>query len=189
MKDVITQQDRQGCGRVRVWVCSSPATRTGSSLPTTFLGISSIGCDIVSEGVHKVKPCSGRLLVGVPQVAALVMARGPVPGTSPEIVGWDKGAHTCLHVRPGSLTILENHINRTTHHPSRSIGGEERPRPARVDTQGLKSMPKCQIKHHPKLRLFRSLVAIQHLALSHEDESTTHWKGGSAREVGKKRWK
>ena len=43
------------------------------------------------------------------------MTRGP--GTYPGIVGWEKGAPTCLHVRPGSLTILECRFNKTTHHP------------------------------------------------------------------------
>ena len=38
-------------------------------------------------------------------------------GTSPEIVGWEKGARTRLHVRPGRLTILECRFNKTRHHP------------------------------------------------------------------------
>ena len=33
-----------------------------------------------------------------------------------KIVGWEMGARTCLHVRPGSLTILECRFNKTTHH-------------------------------------------------------------------------
>jgi hypothetical protein len=50
------------------------------------------------------------------------MARGP--GTSPEIVGWEKGARTCLHVRPGRLTILECHFNKTMrYHPKRKVRG------------------------------------------------------------------
>ena len=49
-----------------------------------------------------------------PQVDAWVMTLEP---SSPsEIVGWEMGARTCLHVRPGSLTILECRFNKTTHH-------------------------------------------------------------------------
>ena len=48
---------------------------TGGSVPMKMISLS--------------KPCSARLLVGVPQVAAWVMARGP--DTSPDIVGWEKG--------------------------------------------------------------------------------------------------
>jgi hypothetical protein len=38
------------------------------------------------------------------------------PSTPSEIVGWEMGARTCLHVRPGRLTILECRFNKTTHH-------------------------------------------------------------------------
>ena len=50
-----------------------------------------------------------------PQVAAWVMTRRP--STPSETVGWEMGARTCLHVRPGRLTILECRFNkqRTTH--------------------------------------------------------------------------
>ena len=53
-------------------------------------------------------------IAGVPQVAAWVMAR--VPCTSPEIVVQETGARTCLHARPGRLTILECRFNETTHY-------------------------------------------------------------------------
>ena len=53
-----------------------------------------------------------------PQVDAWVMTLEP---SSPsEIVGWEMGARTCLHVRPGSLTILECRFNKTTHHHQKS---------------------------------------------------------------------
>jgi hypothetical protein len=46
------------------------------------------------------------------------------PDTSPKIVGWKKGARTCLHVCPGRLTpiytVLECHFNKTTHHHDHS---------------------------------------------------------------------
>jgi len=38
------------------------------------------------------------------------------PSTPSEIVGWEMGARTCLHVRPGRLTILECRFNKTRHH-------------------------------------------------------------------------
>ena len=81
--------------------------------PTT-LGIGGIGCAIASVGVHKVKPCSGRLLVGV--APGCCVGDDAWPSTPSEIVGWEMGARTCLHVRPGSLTILECRFNKTTHH-------------------------------------------------------------------------
>jgi len=135
MKDVITQRrDRRGCDE-RVWVCSVRLRLRELDHPSPLgICICGIGCDIVFEGVHKAKPCSGRLLVGEPRVAAWVMARSLVP--SPEIVGWSPGARTCLRVspglltvlecrfnktpplvHPGSLTILECHFNRSTHPP------------------------------------------------------------------------
>ena len=73
------------------------------------LGISGIGCDIVSVEVHEVKTCTGRLSV-LPLVDACAMARGP--DTSPEIMGREVGARTCLHVRSGRLTILECRFNK-----------------------------------------------------------------------------
>jgi len=84
--------------------------------PTT-LGIGGIGCAIASEGVHNVKPCSGRLLVGVPQVAAWVMTHGPA---APPLKWWGgrwERAHASTCKRPGRLTILECHFNKTMHHP------------------------------------------------------------------------
>jgi len=39
------------------------------------------------------------------------------PDTSSEIVGWEAGARTGLHVRAGRLTMLECRFNKTTHHP------------------------------------------------------------------------
>ena len=44
------------------------------------------------------------------------------PGTSPEIVGWETGARTGLHVRHGRITMLECRVNNTTH---REQGEEE----------------------------------------------------------------
>jgi len=38
------------------------------------------------------------------------------PSTPSETVGWEMGARTCLHIRPGRLTILECRFNKTTHH-------------------------------------------------------------------------
>jgi hypothetical protein len=38
------------------------------------------------------------------------------PDTSSEIVGWEAGERTCLHVRPGRVTMLECRFNKTTHH-------------------------------------------------------------------------
>ena len=38
------------------------------------------------------------------------------PKPPSETVGWEMGARTCLHVRPGRLTILECRFNKTTHH-------------------------------------------------------------------------
>ena len=43
--------------------------------------------------------------------------------TSSEIVGWEAGARTCLHVRPGRLTMLECRFNKTRHHPKFPRGG------------------------------------------------------------------
>jgi hypothetical protein len=57
----------------------------------------------VSEGVHKVKPCSGRLLAGLaPGVGRGQWSVGPIP---------EVGARTCLHVRPGRLAMLECRFN------------------------------------------------------------------------------
>jgi hypothetical protein len=43
------------------------------------------------------------------------------PSTPSEIVGWEMGARTCLHVRPGRLIILECSFNKTTHHQEPQI--------------------------------------------------------------------
>ena len=47
--------------------CGTTSTTRNKAHPLdhpTTLGIGGIGCAIASEGVHKVKPCSWRLLVG-----------------------------------------------------------------------------------------------------------------------------
>jgi len=132
------------------FMCGSVWLRLQKLDHPTTLGIGDIGCATASGGVHKVKPCSWRLLVGVLQVVAWVMTRGPAP--HPEIVGWEMGARTCLHVAPSaqlnssqpksaglpgitrqrvglprkifrlnSLLLLECRFNKTTHHPQSLI--------------------------------------------------------------------
>ena len=131
MKDVITQRrDRRGCGRVRVWVCSASATRTSSEIFSNFscasatrldhpitLGIGGIGYDIVSEGVHKVKPCAGRLIVGyAPGKERGHFSRSP--DTSPETVVWEKERTLACTYIPGA-SVLECRFNKTTRYPCR----------------------------------------------------------------------
>jgi hypothetical protein len=76
----------------------------------------------VSEGVHKVKPCSGRLFSRF--CPRLLRAMACDPDASSEIVGRESGARTCLHVCPWRLTMLECRFNKTTHHhPRVAVGG------------------------------------------------------------------
>ena len=55
----------------------------------------------------------------LPQVVAWAMARDPF--TSSEIAGRELGERTCLHVRPGRITMLECRFNKTTHHQTVSV--------------------------------------------------------------------
>ena len=56
-----------------------PCSRASRLDAPIALGIGGIGFAIASIGVHKVKTCSGTLLVGGFLVAAREMARGPAP--------------------------------------------------------------------------------------------------------------
>ena len=47
------------------------------------------------------------------------------PFTSSEIAGRGLGEHTCLHVRPWPLAMLECRFNKMTHHPKELEKEEE----------------------------------------------------------------
>jgi hypothetical protein len=79
------------------------------------LSIGGRGYDPVSEGVHKLNLAQGDCLVGFAPGSCVGNGESD---TSSEIVGWESGARTCLHVRPGLLTMLECSFNKTTHHPT-----------------------------------------------------------------------
>jgi hypothetical protein len=116
---IAQRRDRRGFGRVHVWVCSAlasaTATRTGSSHYTRHRR-HRIRHSVWRGFTTSVVLTRLNLAQGaVPQVVAWAMACDP--DTSSEIAERESGERTCLHVRPGRLTMLEYRFNKTRHHP------------------------------------------------------------------------
>ena len=104
-------------------MASATATRTGSSHYTRHRRHRtrhSVRRGFTTSVVlTRLNLAQGDWLVGVPQVVAWAMACDPF--TSSEIAGRELGERTCLHVRPGRITMLECRFNKTTHHQTVSV--------------------------------------------------------------------